>query len=151
MNAAAITPLETLRAAQLEHQPPEHQWLIRALWGRSAVGILGGPPKACKSWLGLDIATSVASATPCIDHFPVEAPGPVLVYLAEDALPMVRARIEALCAHRGVDLEPLPLHVIVAPVLRLDLERDRRRLALRARARIDSPNPGVEAPAATMR
>lgn len=125
-----VEPLETLRVAQLDRQPPEHQWLIRELWGRASVGIVGGAPKCCKSWLGLDMATSVASATPCLDHFPVEAPGPVLVYLAEDALPMVRARIEALCDHRGIDLGALPLHVIAVPVLRLDLERDQRRLAL---------------------
>lgn len=130
MTATNVEPLETLRAAEIDRQPPEHQWLIRELWGRAAVGIVGGAPKCCKSFLGLDMATSVASATPCLDLFPVEAPGPVLVYLAEDALPMVRARIEALCDHRGLDLGPLPLHVIAVPVLRLDLERDQHRLAL---------------------
>jgi hypothetical protein len=130
MTTPNVEPLETRRAAELDRQPPDHQWLIRELWGRTSVGIVGGAPKCCKSWLGLDMATSVASATPCLDHFPVEAPGPVLVYLAEDALPMVRARIEALCDHRGLDLGPLPLHVIAVPVLRLDLERDQRRLAL---------------------
>jgi hypothetical protein len=130
MTSANVEPLETRQVAALDRQPPEHKWLIRELWGRAAVGIVGGAPKCCKSWLGLDMATSVASATPCLDHFPVEAQGAVLVYLAEDALPMVRARIEALCEHRGVDLAQLPLHVIAAPVLRLDLERDQRRLAL---------------------
>ena len=130
LNAAQLEPLDTLRAAELEEQLPEQRWLIRELWGHAAVGIVGGAPKCCKSWLGLDMATSVASATPCLGHFPVEQAGAALIYLAEDALPMVRGRIEALCEHRGVDLNGLDLHVIAAPVLRLDLETDQRRLAM---------------------
>jgi hypothetical protein len=93
------------------------------------VGIIGGAPKCCKSWLGLDMATSVASATPCFGHFPVEDPGTALVYLAEDALPMVRSRIEALCDHRGLSLDALDLQVITTPTLRLDRQRDQQRLA----------------------
>lgn len=130
MTTARIEPFETLRAAELDRQPPEQQWLIRDLWGRGAVGMLGGAPKCCKSFLGLDMATSVASATPCLDHFPVEAPGTVLVYLAEDALAVVRDRIEALCEHRRLDIRALPLHAIAAPVLRLDRQADQNRLAL---------------------
>lgn len=125
----ALPPLPVVPVAQLDIQPPDQQWLIRQLWGRAAVGIIGGAPKCCKSWLGLDMATSVASATPCLGHFPVEDPGPALVYLAEDALPMVRARVEALCQHRGLAIEPLELHVIATPTLRLDLARDQQRLA----------------------
>jgi hypothetical protein len=124
-----LPPLPVLPVAQLDIQPPDQQWLIHQLWGRAAVGIIGGAPKCGKSWLGLDMATSVASATPCLGHFPIEDPGPALVYLAEDALPMVRARVEALCLHRGLSLEPLPLHVITTPTLRLDLARDQQRLA----------------------
>jgi len=126
---AAVEPLRVVRAAALESRPPERRWLLEGLWGLGAVGLIGGPPKCCKSWLGLDMATSVASGTPCLGHFAVGSPGPCLVYLAEDAIPMVRARIEALCAHRGLDIGSLDLHVIVAPALRLDLETDRRRLA----------------------
>ena len=104
----AINP-ETLpvqRASELEIRPQEKTWLIQQLWGQAAVGILGGPPKTCKSWLGLDMAVSVASATPCLGHFAVQAQGPTLVYLAEDALSMVRARLEALCGHRRLDQGP---------------------------------------------
>ena len=84
--------------------------------------------KCAKSWLGLDMATSVASATPCMDHFPVDEPGAALIYLAEDTLAMVRERIEALCDHRGLLIDNLDLHVIASPVLRLDLEVDQQRL-----------------------
>ncbi len=126
----AINP-ETLpvqKAEELEIRPREETWLIQHLWGHAAVGIIGGPPKACKSWLGLDMAVSIASATPCLGRFAVQAKGPTLVYLAEDALPMVRARLEALCGHRHLDIRGLDLHVITAPSLRLDLGRDRQLL-----------------------
>jgi hypothetical protein len=51
-----------------------------------------------------------------------------LIFLAEDALPAVRTRIEALCAHRQIHINSLNLYVITASALRLDLVRDQQRL-----------------------
>ncbi len=126
----AINPeiLPVQRASELEIRPQHETWLIDQLWGQSAVGIVGGAPKCCKSWLGLDMAVSVASATPCLGRFAVQAQGPALVYLAEDTLSMVRARLEALCGHRRLDIRELDLHAITAPSLRLDQQRDRQLL-----------------------
>lgn len=126
--AVNLQSLPVQRAAELEVQPPEQTWLIQDLWGQAAVGIIGGAPKCCKSWLGLDMALSVASATPCLGHFPVQRPGPALVFLAEDSLPAVRARLEGLCAHRTLDLRALELYVITAASLRLDQGPDRQLL-----------------------
>lgn len=120
--------LPVTRVGALAVCPPDQRWLVRHLWTANAVGILGGAPKSCKSWLGLEIATAVASGHPCLGRFPVEQPGPVLVYLAEDALPMVRARLESLCEARGLRLASLDVHVITAPVLRLDQAADQERL-----------------------
>ncbi len=78
--------------------------------------------------MGLDLAVSVASGTACLDRFEVHTPGPVLVYLAEDAQPRVRDRVAQLCLHRGLSLQSLNLHVVAAPSLRLDLERDQHAL-----------------------
>lgn len=125
----AVATLPYTHAAQLEVAPPEARWLIRDVWTRAGVGIVGGQPKLGKSWLGLDFAVSVASGTPCLDHYPVEQAGPALVYLAEDALGDVRSRLDALCAHRCLDLRRLDLHVITSPVLRLDKTDDQERLA----------------------
>ncbi|MDT8442554.1 MAG: AAA family ATPase [Desulfuromonadales bacterium] len=121
--------LPVVPVAQLDRQEPHQRWLITDLWGRGAVGIIGGAPKCCKSWLGLDMATSVASATPCLGRFSVEDPGTSLIYLAEDALPMVRARVAALCEHRGLDIAHLDVKVIATPTLRLDRASDQQRLA----------------------
>ena len=122
--------LPTCRAAALDNGSSDGilRWRIDQVWG-DGVGILGGPPKCAKSWFGLDMAISLASATPFLGHFPVCDPGPALVYLAEDALPQVRARIAGLCLHRGVQLEALDVHVITAAAVRLDQPPDQKRLA----------------------
>ena len=90
--------------------------------------MIGGAPKCAKTWLGLDMALSVATGTACLGRYTVPEPGPVLVYLAEDALPVVRERIEGMARHRGFDLAGVEIHVITAAVLRLDRGPDRTRL-----------------------
>jgi hypothetical protein len=105
-----------------------NQWLVQDLWSDQAVGILGGEPKCCKSFLALDLAVSVASGAPCLRRFAVHRPGPVLLFPAEDSLAVVRARLEWICALAQVCFESLPVEVITAPVLRLDLPSDRQRL-----------------------
>lgn len=117
------------QAYELEKQSFDQQWLIDSIWTRTAVGIIGGAPKCCKSWFGLDMAVSVASATPCLDQFTVQQQGTVLIYLAEDDLSSVRSRVESLCFHRKLDIQQLELYVITSSTLRLDLETDRQRLS----------------------
>jgi len=121
--------LPVVRAGELEIQTPEQRWLFEGLWGRTAIGLIGGAPKTCKSWLGLDMAVSVASGTSALGHFPAAVQGPALVHLAEDALPEIRERIAALCAHRRLAIGGLDLFVITVPSLRIDREHDQERLA----------------------
>jgi hypothetical protein len=129
MNPVDDAVLPVVPAAELDEPEPERRWLIEQLWARAGVGIIGGAPKLGKSWLGLDLAVSVASGTPCLDVFPVAEPGGALIYMAEDAAPVVKQRLEGLCRHRGLDLAALPIGVITAPSIRLDLPPDQRRLA----------------------
>lgn len=126
--------LPTVRASLLADLTPHRRWLVESLWARAGVGIVGGAPKCCKSWLALDLALSVASSTPCLGRFAVHDPGPVLLYLAEDGPAAVKQRLLGLCRHRDLDLGTIPLEVITAPSLRLDLERDRARLGRTLRA-----------------
>ena len=132
MSAAVRAPdddvLTIVRAADLEDGDTVARWLVEPLWARAAVGVLGGSPKCCKSFLALELAVSVASGTPCLGAFVACDPGPVLLYMAEDAAPVVKARITGICRARGVDLAALPIHVITVPVLRLDRGRDQARL-----------------------
>lgn len=118
-----------VRAARLDDAPDQPQWLIDRLWARASVGILGGAPKCCKSWLALDLALSTASNTRCLDAFDVHDPGSVLLYMAEDAAAVVKTRFMGMCRHRGISLDTLALDVITASSIRIDCERDQGRLA----------------------
>ena len=106
----------------------QQRWLVDGLWSEHAVGIIGGEPKCCKSFLALDLAVAVAAGIPCLRRFTVSRPGRVLLYPAEDALHIVRRRLEGICAATGAALAELDVQVITAPSLRLDLEADRARL-----------------------
>ena len=128
MPASADQTLPVVRVGELSSEESSQRWLVQGLWGARSVGVIGGAPKCAKTWLGLDLALSVATGTACLGKYAVPEPGPVLVYLAEDALLVVRERIEGMARHRGLDLGPVEIHVITAPVLRLDRDRDRTRL-----------------------
>jgi hypothetical protein len=123
-----MTRLPLCRAAELATETPPPHWLIDALWAERAVGILGGEPKCGKSLLALEIAVAVAAGVPCLRRFPVEHAGRVLLFAAEDSHPIVRQRLEGICAAAGISLDALDLYVITAPALRLDLTGDQQRL-----------------------
>ena len=120
--------LPVKRACDLADAEEESRWLIEDLWADQAVGILGGEPKCCKSFLALDMAVSVASGAACLRRFRVLRTAPVLLFPAEDSLPVVRQRLESICAAARTRLELLPIFVITAPRLLLDLPQDRDQL-----------------------
>ncbi len=120
--------LPVQRASQLSTAGPQTQWLVEGLWSDQAVGILGGEPKCCKSFLALDVAVSVASGAPCLRQFPVRRTGKVLLFPAEDSLAVVRQRLEGIACAAQVAFASLPVEVITAPSLRLDTPVDRQRL-----------------------
>jgi AAA domain len=123
-----MTPLPVRPAHALDAQPPERRWLIEDLWAAEAVGIVGGEPKCCKSFLALDVAVAVASGAPCLRRFPPARTGRVLLFAAEDALHVVRARLAGIARAAGVAFETLDIQVITAPTVRLDLPADQDRL-----------------------
>ncbi len=126
MSAEQVLPV--VRVGEIASDELAERWLVEQLWCAMSVGVIGGAPKSAKTWLGLDMALSVATGTPCLGMYAVPEPGPVLVYLAEDALRVVRERIEGMARHRGLDLDQVEIDVITAPVLQLDRDPDRARL-----------------------
>ncbi|MBN1240358.1 MAG: AAA family ATPase, partial [Gammaproteobacteria bacterium] len=115
-------------ASELGDGDAEPKWLIEGLWSDAAVGVLGGEPKCCKSFLALDAAVSVASGRPCLRAFAVRRTGSVLVFPAEDPHAVVRRRLDGIAAAAGMSLGDLPVHVITAAKVMLDSRDDRRRL-----------------------
>ena len=132
------------RPHELLVAPEGRRWLVEGLWSERAVGIVGGEPKCCKSFLALDIAVAVATGTKCLRRFAVPNPGAVLLFAAEDALHVVRRRLEGIAKAAAVAFESLDIQVITAPTLRLDSAVDQQRLtetvaALRPRLLVLDP------------
>jgi len=123
-----MNPLPFTAAHQLGSTEEPSRWLIENLWAEQAVGIVGGEPKSYKSFLVLDMAVAVASGSPCLRHFPVSHTRRVLLYAAEDALHVVRRRLEGICSLIQLNLAQLDIQVITAPSLRLDTLQDQTRL-----------------------
>jgi hypothetical protein len=125
---SARPPLPLCRPHELPEGPASRRWLIEGLWAEQAVGLIGGEPKCCKSFLALELAVAVASGAPALRRFPARQTGPVLLFAGEDAPQVVRERLEGIAQVAGVAFDALDLHVIATPTLRLDLPDDARRL-----------------------
>lgn len=123
-----MNALPVKRACDLTDPAEQPGWLIEDLWADQAVGVLGGEPKCCKSFLALDMAVSVASGTACLRRFRALRAAPVLLFPAEDSMAVVRKRLESICVAANTHLDLLPIYVITAPRLLLDLPQDRDRL-----------------------
>ena len=123
--ARAMTQLPVEPAWRLAHAPPSNAGSSTAC----------GPTRRSASSAASPSAASPSSPStwrsPSLRH-PLPAPlhraaaGRVLLYAAEDALHVVRQRLEGICAAAGCRLADLDIHVITAPSLRLDLPADRR-------------------------
>lgn len=125
---AALAPLPVTRAANLPTAPATAKWLVESLWAAEGVGVIGGTPKSCKTWLALDLAVAVASGSPALGRFSVPSAGPVLAYGAEDAPEQLHERLSAICRARNLCLADLELFLLTVPSLRLDSVLDRARL-----------------------
>ncbi len=126
--AQKAQPLPVVRASEIETPVHRQSWLIDRLWTHQAVGVIGGSPKSGKTWLALEMAVSVASGRPCFDTFAVAAPGPVLLYAAEDSATTLRGRLETLARLHKIDFNRLNVHVITIDSLRLDQPEHQSRL-----------------------
>lgn len=120
--------LQVKRAAEMSAEKDEQGWLITGLWAQGGVGVIGGPPKCCKSWLGLEMVVSLASNTPCLGAFAPRRKGRALLYMAEDSTSVLRSRFDFLSRHHGVELAELDIFVITEHSLRIDLPAQQRRL-----------------------
>jgi len=123
-----MNSLPVKRAFDLADSTDEPKWLIEGLWADQAVGILGGEPKSCKTFLALDMAVSVASGAACMGRFQPLRKAPVLMFPAEDALCVIRQRLEGICAAANTRLDALPIYVITSTQLLLDLHQDQKLL-----------------------
>ncbi len=86
-------------------------WLARPVWPGDAYGVLAAEKKAGKTWAALDLAVSVASGGVWLGQYPVETPGPVLVFLGEGGERKMLRRLRAICEAKAVRLPDLPIRL----------------------------------------
>jgi hypothetical protein len=78
------------------------RWLVEPLWPADAYGVLAAQEKAGKTWAALDLAVSVASGRPWLDHFTCSNPGPVLLFLGEGGERAMVRRIQAIAVSKAL-------------------------------------------------
>lgn len=128
MNKTPPRPFATVHVSDLVDADMTLEWVVDDLLPFAAAAILGGVPKAGKSFTALDVCVGIATGTTCLGRFTVQGARPVLILQAEDPTPVVNARLQALASGRGRDLKALPIEVVKSSELPVRLPQDLDRL-----------------------
>lgn len=105
------SPSKTWRWSSRVDVAPPRRFLLRPVWAEGDYGMIAAEDKAGKTWLCSDIAVSVASGTPALGLFPVESPGPVLMFVGEGGESKFVRRLRAICTAREIDAATLSIRV----------------------------------------
>lgn len=106
-----------------DEKPSPEDWVVPGLVPRAGVTILGGPPKACKTYVLLDMALAVATGKPFCGFFPA-FPGRVMAFLEEDTKRRIRSRLWWLARGRGLDPRGLGDAIRLSVMTGFRLDRD---------------------------
>jgi hypothetical protein len=87
------------------------RYLIRGIWPSGAYGVHAAEMKAQKTWSAFDAMVSVASDTEWLGRFPIDDPGPVVVFAGEGGEASIVRRIRAICEGRSLVAETLPITI----------------------------------------
>lgn len=101
---------------------PRPKWLVKDIWTRAGCGFIAGAPKSYKSWMGLDLALSVATGTAFLNQaqFRVSKPESVLYLQEEDNLALVMDRLMNILESKA----PRRLHSGQMVIVGSDTQRD---------------------------
>ncbi|MGO8873693.1 MAG: AAA family ATPase [Acidimicrobiales bacterium] len=115
----AVDDLATILARVADAPAPAY--LIRGVMAEGDHGMLAAEFKAGKTWAVTDLAVSVASGTPWLGIFAIDAPGSVLLFAGEGGERKIARRFRAVCESRGIDPAGLAIRVCLrAPHLTSD-------------------------------
>lgn len=79
------------------------KYLVQGVLTEGACGFIAGEPKCYKSWVGLDLALSVATGADFLGAFRVQNPGPVLYIQEEDPAPTLKNRSAKIWVNKATD------------------------------------------------
>jgi hypothetical protein len=89
------------------------KYLVQGVIAAGDYGMLGAAFKVGKTWFVTDLAVSVASNTDLMGIWPIETPGPVLMFAGEGGRRKIARRFRAVCESRGIDPSTLPIRICV--------------------------------------
>lgn len=89
----------------VEQRIPRPRWLVKDIWTKGGLGFISGAPKSYKSWMAIDLAISIATATPFLGQpgFVVTKAKPVLYLQEEDDLRLVMERLALITEAKAPD------------------------------------------------
>lgn len=79
------------------------RYIIQGILTEGSCGFIAGEPKCYKSWVGLDMALSIATGADFLGQFPVRNPGPVLYIQEEDPAPTLKNRTAKIWVNKAMD------------------------------------------------
>lgn len=119
--------LETVAA--MAAKPPALRWDVEGVMVRGQPMVIGGPPKSLKTSLTLDLAVSLATATPFLGCFSVPKKRRVAVFSGESGRATVYESVRRILDARGEEADDCPLHLgfrlprLAVPADRTELRR----------------------------
>lgn len=96
-------PIKLVDFLSMPRERPE--WLVDNIWTVGSVGFISGAPKSYKSWLGIDLAVSVASGEKFLGVYDSRV-APVLYCQEEDSDIEVEERSLRVLAGKSADIHP---------------------------------------------
>ncbi|NLB94522.1 MAG: AAA family ATPase [Armatimonadetes bacterium] len=107
------------------------QWIVQEWLPWATTGLIISPPAHYKTWFLLDLAVSIASGRPFLGQFPVEKPGPVILFQQEDAFQGLAGRIGLIAGNRLMegqevpDDDPLSFSLYIPEAIPVHIHRER--------------------------
>ncbi len=103
-DAAVAHQFEFQQGRALLDEPETKQlWLVDGLLPEAGVAVIAGEPKAVKTWAAIELAMSIATATPAFGRYEARDRRRVALFMAEDSKRSLRTRIRVLAGTRSMD------------------------------------------------
>jgi hypothetical protein len=91
-------------SAEFDRNDYRLEWLVRGVLVRGQPAVLGGGKKSLKTSLGVDLAISLGTGTPFLDHFPVRR-ARVAMISGESGEAVLQETARRVCRAKGVSMD----------------------------------------------